>query len=326
MKTVVNGHIKSFVAQLGDHERQRLAQIMDADLWDAKDFGEDEARRLGRLAAASTQDAEAWTRESRVWAREGALIPRAEAVTVNGNENGHGNGDGSAANGKDKVRRAVLDEQKFILPTSAMAVLRGVEQFAHLICGIPSMTADVATHLLEYVKLFNSRSCQLILGAGATRSAGLKNITTKHLALASQALSFIIALIPHLREFVRRHGSGLTAVLAEFDKVKRLYQEHQAGIHDKLVEIMGGRAATHVNAMKKIDWEDGGDESTAVHGYMETLTKETSTLHRVLSKHLPETSVQMIMAPVFRSYRDQWGKAYREAPLASPRGQERYVA
>ena len=71
--------------------------------------------------------------------------------------------------------------------------------------------------------MFNSRACQLILGAGATKSAGLKNITTKHLALASQGLSIIISLIPYLRECSRRHGGSTTATLmAEFDKVKRV--------------------------------------------------------------------------------------------------------
>ena len=110
--------------------------------------------------------------------------------------------------------------------------------------------------------------------------------------------------------------------MAEFDKVKRLYQEHQSGIHDKLVEIMSGRATTHVNAMKKVQWEQ---QSSDVSPYMETLTKETSTLHRVLSKHLPETTVSMIMDPVFASYRDQWGNAFREVRVTSELGKKRYV-
>ena len=33
-------------------------------------------------------------------------------------------------------------------------------------------------------QLFNSKSCQMILGAGAMRSAGLKNITAKHIGKA----------------------------------------------------------------------------------------------------------------------------------------------
>ena len=31
---------------------------------------------------------------------------------------------------------------------------------------------------------FNSRTCQVVLGAGAMRSAGLKNITARHLGMA----------------------------------------------------------------------------------------------------------------------------------------------
>jgi vacuolar protein sorting-associated protein 54 len=55
------------------------------------------------------------------------------------------------------------------------------------------------------------------------RSAGLKNITAKHLALASQSLSVVVALIPYVREFIRRHLSSKQAVmLVEFDKLKRV--------------------------------------------------------------------------------------------------------
>lgn len=319
LKTVVNGHIKGFVTQLGDTERQKLAQTMDGDLWDAKDFGEVESQLLSRVSDASTRDAESWTRIQSVWEADvSADVNGDPAATTNGT---------TPPTGRDKARSATLDEQHYILPTSAVTVLRGVETFETLITNIPSMTQEVSTGILDYLKLFNSRSCQLILGAGATRSAGLKNITTKHLALASQSLSFIIVLIPYIREFVRRHSSSSGAgALAEFDKVKRLYQEHQSGIHDKLVEIMSGRATTHVNAMKKVSWDGDDSTSTGASPYMETLSKETSTLHRVLSKHLPVPTVQTIMIPVFTSYREQWGKAFADVPLGTAKGKERYVA
>lgn len=227
---------------------------------------------------------------------------------------------------KDKVRSAIIDEQKFILPKSAIALSRGIATFEHLLTAIPSMTSEIAASLLDYLKVFNSRSSQLILGAGATRSsAALRNITTKHLALSSQGLSFAIALIPHIRECVRRHAQSSSSTLVpEFDKVKRLFQEHQAGIHDKLVEIMSGRAAAHVSAMKRIEW-DLPAQKEAVSGYMETLVKETATLHKVLSRHLPEGTVLLIMRPVVESYRELWGRAYRGVEVRTPAGKERYV-
>jgi hypothetical protein len=44
-------------------------------------------------------------------------------------------------------------------------------------------------------------------------------------ALASQSLSVIVALIPYIREFIRRHLSVKQAVmLTEFDKLKRVRQ------------------------------------------------------------------------------------------------------
>ena len=109
-------------------------------------------------------------------------------------------------------------------------------------------------------------------------------------------------------------------MFVEFDKVKRLFQEHQHGINEKLIEIMSSRATFHVNAMKKIDWDT---KQQGVSAYIETLAKETGTLQKVLSKHLPEMTVSMIMTPVFASYRDQLSKAYQEVPVKSESEKQR---
>lgn len=314
LKTIVNAHIKDFVHHAADAERQRLIQGIDGDRWEAKDFAEPDAELLSFIIEASTREIEAWTKKSIIWAEPEPGM----------HDDQHTNG--QIINGtlsKDKIRSATVDEQQFILPESALTVLRGIGQFEQLITGIPSMTQEVTSSLLEYLKVFNSRCQQLILGAGATKTAGLKNITTKHLALASQALSFVTSLTPYVREFVRRHSSGAGSLMVEFDKVKRLYQEHQSGINDKLVDIMSGRATTHVNVMRKIDW-DAAASNQVVSPYMETLVKETTTLHKVLSKHLPELTVQMIMYPVFGSYREQWGKAFGDVGLKTVAGKERY--
>ena len=314
LKTMVNNHIKDFVAQFGDIERRHMIQSMDADRWDAKDFTEKDAEMLARVLEGSTKDVEFWTKGSLIW--------EDLDFTANGQLQPNGPVTNGVASTRDKVRSATIDEQKYILPESALTVLGGIEHFEHLMTGIPSMTQEITSSLLEYLKIFNSRSSQLILGAGATRSAGLKNITTKHLALASQALSFVITITPYIREFVRRHSSGSGNPMVEFDKVKRLYQEHQSGIYDKLVDIMSGRATTHIAAMKKIDWDTQIDSQNA-SPYVETLVKETTTLHKVLSKHLPEITVRMIMDPVFSSYREQWGKALLDVEVQTGAGRQR---
>ncbi|KAB8234816.1 vacuolar protein sorting-associated protein 54 [Aspergillus alliaceus] len=305
LKNLVGNQIRDYISRFGDKQRHSLVEVMDSDRWDARDFGESETTILSRILDASTKDIEAWVDASKIWQSKSE---------DNESENA------SNGNGKDKVRSAVIDEQKYILSESALAMMRSIEEFLFLMANIPSMIQDIAPGLLESLKLFNSRSSQLILGAGATRSAGLKNITTKHLALSSQALSFIIALVPYIREFVRRHAPS-SSLMGEFDKVKRLYQEHQSGIHEKLVDIMSSRSSMHVNSMKKIDWDASG--SSSVNSYMETLAKETGTLHRVLSKHLPDMTVSMIMDPVFNSYREQWTKAFDAVVIHTDNGKQR---
>ena len=318
LKSAVDSQIKDFVSRFGNSRRHTVVEVMDADKWDAKDFGEAEASVLIRTLESGTRDAPMWYQTSMIWLSEDHPgVESVNGVVPNGKP---------PSGTKDKIRSATFDQQNFILPESAAAILRVVESFQHLMTGIPSMGQEIAGSLLECLKLFNSRSSQLILGAGATRSAGLKNITTKHLALASQALSFVVALIPYIREFFRRYMSSAGSnVIAEFDKVKRLYQDHQNAIYEKLIEIMSSRAAVHANAMKKIDWEEAsGSKTPTISPYVETLTKETGTLQKVLSKHLPEGSVAMVMKPVFASYKEQWSAAYEEVSLKSIAAKERW--
>ncbi|KAM0479783.1 hypothetical protein ACHAPX_004360 [Trichoderma viride] len=314
LKTVVNNHIKDFVQKYRDAEMQKLAQGMESDQWGSKDFTDENTQLLNRILECSTHDIEAWTESSKIWIpyeTPKKLSSDAAAAGTNGA-------------GKEKVRNAIIESEKFLLPNPAILCLDGMGDFLQLIAGIPSMTTDIATSLVTYLQLFNSRCTQLILGAGATRSAGLKNITARHLALASQALAFMATLVPHVREYVRRQagsGGNVTNLMGEFDKVRRLFQEHQDSIHQKLIEIMRGRAANHAKSIRTATW--GSDTSEGKHLFIQTLAEETTTLHRVLTRHLPETSIQAIMVPVFASYKTQLGDALRQATVGSQAGQSR---
>jgi vacuolar protein sorting-associated protein 54 len=319
LKNLVNSQIRDYIKQMGETEQQNLAHGMDSDQWDPKDFGERDSILLSRVLEGSTRDAEAWTVGGKVW------LPYDESASndlVTNSRSALANGTGT----KDKARPAIIDSESFTLPISAMLFLRGLQPFMELITGIPSLTTDISSSLLSYLQLFNSRCTQLILGAGATRSVGLKNINTRHLALASQALSFITTLVPHIREFVRRHagsGAAVSSLMGEFDKVKRLYQEHQNNISEKLIDIMANRASGHVKAMKAINWD--ASRAAGVSPYMETLAKETTTLHKVLSKFLPESAVLMIMEPVFKSYKEQFGQAFKDVTVETEEGKKRLV-
>ncbi|EPS39259.1 hypothetical protein H072_6959 [Dactylellina haptotyla CBS 200.50] len=299
LQTVIGSHIKDFISNFHSDNITQLATTIEKDQWEAKDFKPSAKASLERILEAATKDAETWL----AWARVYEDPPLPEDMSADAEQAPSG-----------KIRTAMIDEQRFILPESGLAVLRLMERYECLFAMIPVSVADVAGNMLEFLKLFNSRVCQVILGAGATKSAGLKHITTKHLALASQALSIVVAVIPYVREAVRRHlGPAATGgtILADFDRIKRNYQEHQSEIHSKLISIMSDRLMAHVrNIRQTIDWDGPGAVESKANSYMETLVKETSTLHKVLSKHLSEDVLASIMAPVFAIYKKRLGEAY----------------
>lgn len=129
---------------------------------------------------------------------------------------------GTATTNKNSKHLYVESSSFFTVPATS-AVLTLLTDYLAVIINLGILTTDTMSRIIEFLKAFNSRTCQVVLGAGAMRSAGLKNITAKHLALASQSLSIMIALVPYIRETFRRHLSSKQAVmLIEFDKLKRV--------------------------------------------------------------------------------------------------------
>ncbi|CAO1634517.1 unnamed protein product [Parajaminaea phylloscopi] len=185
-------------------------------------------------------------------------------------------------------------------------------------------TTEIMAREVEFLKQFNSRTCQVVLGAGAMRSAGLKNITAKHLALASQSLSLFIHLIPYLRECVRRHlpDERQAVMLVEFDKLKRDFQEHMYEIHAKLVAIMGDRLTVHCRSLSATDWNAALDADTepAPNKAIVDLVKETSTLHKVLSKYLQPSVVESITTQVLSAIVQRVGTEFAKVEVTSQGG------
>ena len=71
--------------------------------------------------------------------------------------------------------------------------------------------------------MFNSRSCQLVLGAGALQTVGLKNISAKHLMLVAQCLEVIILHINTIKNhFELRLTPRQYVMLSQFDQILKV--------------------------------------------------------------------------------------------------------
>jgi len=334
LKGILNTQAIAYVSNMAEVESQKLCQQLDGEQWEAKDFQDSAQIILSRILEGMNSDASIWTCGVCIWDDPSSFPNEQEKEVINSDNNiPEANGKSSA---KLPAKPAYIDETRFILIPTTAHLLTSIDTFLSLTASLPTIAPSTTVPALsEVLRNFNIRTSQLILGAGATRIAGLKNITTKHLALSSQSLSFITALIPYMREAVRRHVSGQQGrveALAEFENVKRVLWEHQIAIQGKLLDIMSARARAHMVVMKKINYDEQGksaqsiDNSDGGSAFMETLTKETGTLYRVLNKHISEGDVLGIMTSIARSYGEICGQNLKEVVVETELGKARCVS
>ncbi|KAF9924669.1 hypothetical protein BGZ67_009148 [Mortierella alpina] len=231
---------------------------------------------------------------------------------------------------------SIRDEVFFVVGCS-LVLLDTLAEYLDILNNISALTTDVMQRIIELLKLFNSRTCQVILGAGAMRSAGLKNITAKHLALASQSLSVFATLIPYVKDWIRsKMADKQIVMLAEFDRILRDFQEHQNEIHSKLVSIMSERLALHIRAMTNasvVDYDalnkpaqqlaNGGG---SVNAFMDGLVKDAITLHKVLGRFLPAASMRRVIDEVLQIFTTRLEEEIQKLPITTPLGKTRLQA
>lgn len=58
---------------------------------------------------------------------------------------------------------------------------------------------DIEHRLIELLNLFNSKTCQLVLGAGAVKLGKIRTISAKILAITCRCLQFIKIILPKIK-------------------------------------------------------------------------------------------------------------------------------
>ena len=74
-----------------------------------------------------------------------------------------------------------IEDRTYFAVLATTEVLILLLDYLRVVMNLSMLTTDAMSRVIEFLKSFNSRTCQVVLGAGAMRSAGLKNITAKHL-------------------------------------------------------------------------------------------------------------------------------------------------
>jgi hypothetical protein len=158
---------------------------------------------------------------------------------------------GGPSGGAPPAHAVAVGGARYTVVASALVLLRTLSQYCDVAAALPALGSEVLHRAVEALKLFNSRSCQLVLGAGALQVAGLKSITAKHLALASQSLALAGALLPHLRSALGRAvpRARHALLLTQLDRVDGDLRIHRTELHAKLVAIARDRLAAHARRL-----------------------------------------------------------------------------
>ncbi|THF98578.1 hypothetical protein TEA_003790 [Camellia sinensis var. sinensis] len=109
---------------------------------------------------------------------------------------GQSNSTNNKQRGKSSSQTLLFRGVGYHMVNCGLILLKMLSEYIDMSNYLPVLSSEVVHRVVEILKFFNTRTCQLVLGAGAMQVSGLKSITSKHLALASQVVSFTYAIIP----------------------------------------------------------------------------------------------------------------------------------
>ncbi|KAJ6417462.1 hypothetical protein OIU84_003226 [Salix udensis] len=202
-----------------------------------------------------------------------------------------------------------------------LILLKMLSEYMDMNNFLPTLSSEVVHRVVEILKFFNTRTCQLILGAGAMQVSGLKSITSKHLALASQVIGFVYAIIPEIRRvlFLKVPEARKVLLLSEIDRVAQDYKVHQEEILTKLVQIMRERLLHHLRSLPQIveSWNRAVDTDSQPSPFALTLVKEVTYLQRILSRTLHEADIQAIFRQVVTIFHKEISEAFSRMEITS---------
>lgn len=190
----------------------------------------------------------------------------------------------------------LVNGQRYAVVGTVLLLIRIFLEYCQCVNDIPSIATDMLTRLSDLLKHFNSRSCQLVLGAGALQVVGLKTITTKNLALVSRCLQLVVQYIPIIRaHFESKLQPKQFSVLRHFDHITKDYNDHIAEISAKLVAIMD---SLFEKVLSKYEVK-----APMPSACLRNVCKQMAKMHEAINELLPEEQTQMLFLRINASFK-----------------------
>lgn len=212
-----------------------------------------------------------------------------------------------------------VDAEPFALVGSALVLVQIVSEYCQCATNLPILAMTLSRHLIDLLRTFNSKCCQLVLGAGALRVAGLTTITAGNLALVSRALQLVIWLLPRLKAHFQlietthyatnathtQMGNGGTGntyasnnfINSGYDSVEKDFYSHIKEIEAKVLAIVTSLVHSQLN-----NWNA---RPPVPSQSFRNISRHFVKLHEVLAPILPERQVHQLYRTVHKSFKDK---------------------
>lgn len=176
-----------------------------------------------------------------------------------------------------------VGSQEYVTVGTVLMLIKLVSEYCVCAYDLQLLAPVIGRNLAELLRTFNSRSCQLVLGAGALRTAGLKTITSANLALTSRSLQLVLWMI----SCIRVHFNVITSdQLTSLDVVEKDIGHHIQQLETKILSIMNALLSDHLN-----EWDAKPPVPSKA---FRNISRQLMKLHEAVSPILPEEQVVVI--------------------------------
>lgn len=295
----------TFTSQLEDLSGHKASALRSTLLAQAKAFIE-RKHESNMSALAAALDSERWTQCEVSAERQGALSRLCQgraAIAASGFHDG-----GDAAGDTRKAPEVEIEGKRYKVVWSCLLLMEMVISDLMAASQFSSLASGLVAKVAELLRLFNTRTTHLVLGAGAIHSsARLKSINAKHLSLVAQCLRLVSTTLPHVRaSLLSQLPPKQHTLLTVLDQIKKDYADHNEKILNKFVTIIGGIVehglapklrGTDFDARSNVPPPADGAVTCCV--FFEGISTNTRKMHQVLSSLLPPDHLQDVFSRIF---------------------------
>ncbi|KOX77559.1 Vacuolar protein sorting-associated protein 54 [Melipona quadrifasciata] len=198
----------------------------------------------------------------------------------------------------------MVGDEKYAVVGTALMLIQMIHEYCRTGSELITLSGTIGRHLAELLRHYNSRCCQLVLGAGAMQVAGLKTITSTILVLAARSLKLILWFMPYVKSHFQKQNpnrglvtSGISGGVALLDSVERDIRAHVKEIESKILTIVDNLLGGQISK-----WTA---RPPVPSKSFRNISSYLMKLHEAVSGILPVVEVQTLYRTVNTSFKEK---------------------